>query len=743
MRKLFPYACLALLGTLADTAVQAQNAAPQPADASTATTAQPPAGSDGHPIQQVTVSGGRASDMDERRRATAAKQVYGREELDRNGDTSLADVLKRLPGVTIGGRPGRGGDIRMRGLGSGYTQILVNGERPPAGFAMDSLSPDQVERVEIMRGPVAEHSTRAIAGTINIILRDGYQLKDKQLKLTDTVEQGRHAPNVSLTVPGKVGSLTYLLTGTVFENRQHDHNTIAYQDTDAAGDVLREQRETDDSRRKARGIHLSPRLSYKFDGGDQLNFQPFLMSLRSDTTATSVLDQSIGQQPPEYVTAATRSHADNTFMRGFGNWVHKLEGASKLDVKFGFGLGHSSSDALRLQYDGAGQESNRFTDSDSTRDRSASSGGKYSTPLGKDHTLAAGWDVEASHREQTKTSLDKNGVAQFDDSGDNLSADTRRYAVFAQDEWDITPQWSAYAGLRWEGITTTSRRASGDVHNTSSVLSPLLHGVWRIPGHERDQLRASLTKSYKAANVQDLIALPYLAHPNNATHPDRVGNPDLKPELATGLDLAYEHYLGRSGIVSVSGFVRDIDNLIRRTLTSYDTPQGPHYVSTPSNVGHARTSGIELEAKFQLVELFDDAPAVDIRSNYSRFWSSVDGIPGPNNRLDQQAKQTANVGVDYHLKQWPLTVGGSVNWTPATVIQTSLTQQVSTGRKRAFDAYALWKVDSRKQLRISASNLAPLDSLSGNVVMARGVTSSAEADYQTYTVWSVKLETRF
>lgn len=480
MRNLFPYACLALLGTLAESAVQAQNAIPQPADAS-ATAAQPAAGTDGQPVQQVTVSGGRASDMDERRRATAAKQVYGREELDRNGDTSLADVLKRLPGVTIGGRPGRGGDIRMRGLGSGYTQILVNGERPPAGFSMDSLSPDQVERVEIMRGPVAEHSTRAIAGTINIILRDGYQLKDKQLKLTDTVEQGRHAPNVSLTVPGKVGSLTYLLTGSVFENRQHDHNTIAYQDTDAAGTVLRDQLETDESSRKARGIHLTPRLSYKFDGGDQLNFQPFLMRLHSDTTATSVLDQSIGQQPPEYATAATRSHADTTFMRGFGNWVHKLEGAAKLDVKFGFGMGHSSSDALRLQYDGAGQESNRYTDSDSTRDRSVSSGGKYSTPLGKDHTLAAGWDVEASHREQTKTSLDKNGLAQFDDSGDNLSADTRRYAVFAQDEWDITPQWSGYAGLRWEGITTTSRRASGDVHNTSSVLSPLLHGVWRIP----------------------------------------------------------------------------------------------------------------------------------------------------------------------------------------------------------------------------------------------------------------------
>ena len=136
--------------------------------------------------------------------STAGKMIYGREELDRNGDSSVGEILKRLPGVTMGGRPGRGGEVRMRGLGNGYTQMLVNGERPPAGFSLESLSPDQVERIEIMRGPVAEHSTRAIAGTINIILREGYQQKDTQLKLSDSIEQNRHAPNVSLTLPGTV-----------------------------------------------------------------------------------------------------------------------------------------------------------------------------------------------------------------------------------------------------------------------------------------------------------------------------------------------------------------------------------------------------------------------------------------------------------------------------------------------------------------------------------------------------------
>jgi len=766
MSKLISYTCLALLGAASGAYAQTTEVQPAPTESNSPakpaikpaskssntdnkSADKPAIGPDGKPVQQVTITGGRDDDMAERRRSVAGKQIYGREELDRNGDTSLSDVLKRLPGVTIGGRPGRGGDIRMRGLGSGYTQILVNGERPPAGFSLDSLSPDQVERVEIMRGPIAEHSTRAIAGTINIILRDGYQQKDNQLKLTDSIEQGRNAPNVSLVVPGKTGNLTWLLTGTVFENRQHDQSETHNLDTREDGVAVKDETVINETGRKTRGIHFTPRLSYKFDDGDQLNFQPFLVASRSDSHSQSDLTQNSGLvppsllQPPEYNLALTDGHSESTFLRGFGNWVHKLGGAAKLDVKFGFGTGHSNNDSLRLQYDNAGNLLQRYTDTASIRDRSFNTGGKYSTPIGKDHTFAAGWDLESSHRNETQTSVDKNGNAQFADSGDNLTADTRRAALFAQDEWDISKEWSGYAGVRWEGIRTTSNRPSGEIDNTSSVFSPLLHAVYRIPDHERDQVRASLTKSYKSPNVQDLVAATFLSRLNSATAPDRTGNPNLKPELATGLDLAYEHYLGHAGIISVGGFVRDIDDLIRRTLSLQNTTLGQRWVSTPTNIGHARTKGIELEAKFQLVELVADAPAIDFRSNYSHFWSDVDGIPGPNNRLDAQPKQTANVGLDYRMKDVPLTVGGSLNWTPETLIQSSAEQLIYTSRKRSFDAYALYKFDARNQLRISANNLVAEDAVGANTVTANGLTQLANTVNQTYTVWSVKYEMKF
>lgn len=733
MSKLIPMACLALLGTAGyawgDQAVT--SADPH------STSATPAASSTEQKIQQVTVSGARADDTEARRISTAAKMVFGREELERNGDTSVGEVLKRLPGVTIGGAPGRGGGVRMRGMGNGYTQMLVNGERPPPGFSLESLSPEQVERIEVIRGPVAEHSTQAIAGTINIILREGYQQKDVQLRLADNIEQGRHGMNASLAMPGKAGNLTWMMTGSLMQNRPHNESDTLNLSARKDGTVERRQQIRDAGSGVFDGIFLSPRLAYKFANGDTLSFQPFFVSNRSRNGADSWLDQTIGSVAPEYAHQRADSHSNATFLRGFGNWLHRGEAGARLDAKFGFTGGRSSSDTARNTFDGAGAPLRRYIDSDASRDSGVNTGGKYSRPLGQGHLFAAGWDLEASKRRQEHVAAG-DSAALFDDGGASLSAQSRRVALFVQDEWDVTPQFSTYLGLRWEGIRVTSDTLGADVENTSKVWSPVLHGVYRIPGHEKDQLRASVTRSYKAPALNDLIAVPYISTYNDATRPDRTGNPNLKPELATGIDLAYEHYLGKSGLLSASGFIRNIDDLMRRQTVF----NGTRWVSTPINIGRARTRGIELEAKFPLTELWPAAPLIDVRSNYSRFWSRVDGVPGPNNRLDQQPKQTANLGLDYRAKGSPLSLGGSLNWTPQTLVQTTLNETASTGTKRQFDVYGLWKLNPASQLRLSANNLDARVYETARSLDTGPLLQSAATLAHTYTTFGIRYETK-
>ena len=171
-----PFFLLVLLGVAGLCAAQTPPAPPPPASQASAPAGKPQA------LDKVTVSGAPTASS-RRRNSTASKLIIDREEIGRYGDTQLGDVLRRLPGVTLGGRPGRGGDIRLRGLGGGFTQILIDGERAPAGFNVDQLPPDQVERIEILRAATAETGARAVAGTLNIILREPLAKREQELRL--------------------------------------------------------------------------------------------------------------------------------------------------------------------------------------------------------------------------------------------------------------------------------------------------------------------------------------------------------------------------------------------------------------------------------------------------------------------------------------------------------------------------------------------------------------------------------
>ncbi|MBS4096694.1 MAG: TonB-dependent receptor [Sulfuricella sp.] len=702
-------------------------------------------------LGEVVVSGKRFSDTEERRYSTAAKMVFGREELDRYGDTSVSEVLKRLPGITVSGTPGRGGDIRMRGLGKGYTQILLNGEPVPRGFSLDSLAPEQVERIEIMRAPVAEHSARAIAGTINIVLKEEFARKSNEARPTLGWEDGRFQPGLALQRSDNLGTFNYNLAANLIHRDLPSRSTTVTTATDTrSGAPLLAQRQQDESRSTSDGVHLNARLNWKLDGGDTFSFQPFLGKWHSNSTGTSQMEQTLGAIPAPFATADWRGDSDSTMLRGMGNWKLKLADGAKLDIRFNGGQYRNDSSTDRREYAAGGGLDHTLRNTTGIRDTTFSSGGKYSRPLGQAHQMAAGWDLEYGNRSESAR-LTQDGVNPLARYGDNVEARTQRVAAYAQDEWDITPLWALYGGLRWEGIRTLSETALADARNQSNVLSPLFHSIWRFSEESKDQVRLGLTRSYRPPTLTNLVAMPTLAanYPasgaNTATSTDSVGNPNLRPELAWGLDLAYEHYFSAGGLVSASLFRRNIDDLIRNVTSLQTVSWSPlqRWVSTPQNIGSATSHGIELEAKFRLDELVKDAPQLSVRANYSRFWSRVEDVPGPDNRLDQQPKQTANFGLDYKLRGLPLTLGGNLNWTPAYAVQQTDAQFYYQGVKRVFDVFAVWKIDPNTQLRVSAANLLHADYDTANREIFGTTDQIAQTSKTTFTSLSARLEMRF
>jgi iron complex outermembrane receptor protein len=699
-------------------------------------------------LQRVEVIGN-VSDAEQRRASTAAKIVIGREEIERFGDSSIGEVLKRLPGVTTGGRPGRGGDPRMRGMGGGYTQLLVNGERMPPGFSLGDLPPDQVERIEVLRAPTAEYGTRAVAGTINIVLKEALRRTLNEVRAGVASEEGRLSPSASWTRNDKLGeAIAYTLTLSVnHSNRVDDYDVLTRWTDLQSGASLLDQRETGFSQELRDGLHLNGRVQWTLGEGESLVLMPFMVVSKGSTHVQHHLDQAPGgavaQPYASYV-----SDGDGSFgmLRTNVQYQKRFGEAVRLDVRAGVGRSKMESSGLRQEFDLAGLPSRSVDDRTDTREDSWSLNSKLAYQWGDDHSLVGGLELDSSARAQGRTTL-QNGLPILIEFGDELNASTRRMAAYAQDEWNVNKQISAYAGLRWEGIETRSDSSSYAANNLSSVVTPLLHATWRPSEQSRDQWRSSLTRSYKSATLSDLIARPSLSQrfpsgANEVGSPDRAGNPNLRPELASGVELAYEHYLGKGGLMSVNLFYRRISDLMRNVvaLETVSWSNQPRWVSRPQNVGQAVTQGVELEAKFRLDELLDDALPIAVHSNLSFFHSSVDQVTGPNNRLEGQPAGTANIGADYRLRSLPISFGGSVNVTPGYETRLSDIQTVTVGAKVVADAFVLWFINPATQLRLSANNLLPRDYFNTSSL----VNGTQRQDNQTANAskvnWGLRLE---
>ncbi len=763
-----PFALTAICLALAAIAAPARAQEPQPPASKTDDKAparsDEKAGAKTQKLDRVDVSG-TSSDDEARRASTAAKMVIGREELLRYGDSSVSELMKRLPGVTTGGVAGRGGDIRMRGLAGGYTQILVNGDRMPPGMSLETLPPEQVERIEVMRAPTAEFGARAIAGTINIVLRQAPPRLVNELRLGLSTENGNLRPSFNWSRNDKLddkGQTTYNITVNAqqsdFSNEGRGRSEI--RDLRNGRDSVIESHNGNEN--SNRSLNLNGRLQWKPSNRELLAVAPFLSAGRGSGEGGFERSVTPAPLPGDPLARFDRSEfsSRNSYAGGglSGQWHTGIGKEGKLESSAMLGRFRSEYSTENLEFIGAQRMRSRQHGGD-TRNGNWSLRSKFSQPLMDEHSLVTGFEAEGRRMRQ-QSSCVEDGVScdYLLDFGDQLDAGSRRIAVYAQDDWNVGKQWSFYAGLRWEAITTESTAKNYVVSNTSRVLTPLFHALYKFsddPKKSRDQIRLSLTRSYRSPELNDVIARPYVnsLYPcptgqrcqatNEFIYSDYAGNPNLQPELATGLDLAYEQYLSKGGVLSANLFVRRISNLVRR-FTELEPDVGwsdaPRWVSRPRNIGTALSRGLELEAKFRLDQFLDGALPINVRSNLSLYKSTVDGIPGPHNRLAQQPRFTANLGGDYRLKSLPLGLGASLNYTPVTTLQSTREAATRSSKKQVLDGYASWNFDTNTALRLSATNLAPQDYLNDSYTVAPEKTVATQNWGRTYTVWSLRLE---
>ena len=678
-----------------------QRPAPQPRP-------QPPQ-EDTKKLEKIEVQ---ADSLSERRESTASKVIVNRDEILKYGDTNVLEVMKRLPGVTVDSGPGgRGGAVRMRGLGSGYTQILVNGERTPPGFTLDSIAPDLIERIEIIRGATAEFSTTAVAGTINVVLRRALSQQTAEFRAGANVQHDRPTAFASGTVSDRAGLLSWTLPFNFlrfsFVNEGFNEQRVFEPDRDLVQHYS--------SRRRNEGWggngNLAPRIALALGPNNTLNFDGF--ALHGIFRGHFIEDNTprFGPPPP-YVDTDLRIRNSFDSFRANANWVRRFDSGARLDARVGFSRLDVENDATFDARNVSGVTTLERVVDTTFDDNTLTSIGKYTLPVVQGHNFATGWDTAYTDRGDVRLQGDFNPVTgRLTRADEEYDTKIRRLALYAQDEWDVTERFAIYSGVRWEGIETRSVGNTYEpVRNRSSVVSPIANMLWKLPWSEKDQVRLGLSRTYKPVNIGEIVPRRFFAPNNSAVTPDFVGNPRLKPELAWGLDGGYEHYPAGGGNVSFTFYHRRVEDLIQRQTVFEDGL----YISRPTNVGNAKVTGIEFDTKGRLSQLIDGAPNVDLRLNFAYNRSEVDYLPGPHNRLDEQVPWNGTFGADYRFAQVPLTIGTSFTARAAGTVRTSLSQTIYRSVNRQWEIYGLWRFSPKASLRVTVQDILAQDAIQVN-----------------------------
>jgi len=146
-------------------------------------------------IEKIEVTGSNIKRTDTE--TPSVVQVITREQIERSGATSVAELLRQVPAVGAGaatdfnsgtGFQSGNATVSLRGLGSYATLVLLNGRRLPtapyadpntaqgASYNLNAIPVSAIERIDVLKdGASAIYGSDAIAGVINIITRKDYK----------------------------------------------------------------------------------------------------------------------------------------------------------------------------------------------------------------------------------------------------------------------------------------------------------------------------------------------------------------------------------------------------------------------------------------------------------------------------------------------------------------------------------------------------------------------------------------
>ena len=613
---------------------------------------------------------------------TAPVLEYGLDYFQPFEPLTVGDALKRVPSVTFLSDVLESDGVRLRGLDPAYTQILINGEKVPGAgsdsgafgngadgaFFVDRIPAELIQRIEIVRSNSANRSGDAMAGAVNIVLRDGYSLDGGYVRAGALgFDDGRVRESYGAVWGGQVGGGRLLLGANV----QGRHNpkrklSLRYGDpADTTVDNYEDQKDTRD------GTDYSANASYQIDfGTSELELRAFYVH-----TERTQDEDSWEYNGPAMARALTTLAVFNNNDVDIKQDSYSLGGRYSFDAFGGetslkFGYASFEDDTFEFEDEVEYlRDVNPFPDGDrftgdaemlDIKDAETSFKIEHQRDISSDLELEFGVQFEQKERDNlvqeaarirfnmpAGTVFPTSGTRPFTGfapiaGGDNTIERTRidPYVMLSGDagafEWE--------AGLRYEttDLSVDDRTAASTTDADFGVLLPSAHVSYSLT--EDDRIRGSVARTVRRPSFNFLS--PATLEEELADN-DFQGDPTIEPETAWGLDVGYERRLGKAGIAGINFFYRDVQDLIEIFNTGVTGSAGAGtWVYAPRNTGDDKVWGVELDYSASLD--FIGLPDTGAFFNYSWLDSEVTDEFGER-RFNSQSDYVYNIGFIHDL----------------------------------------------------------------------------------------------
>lgn len=622
---------------------------------------------------------------------------YGTDYFQRFEPLTAGDALKRVPSVAFLSDVIESDGARLRGLPPGYTQILINGERVPGSaadrsFFLDRIPAELISSVEIVRSSSARRTGDAIAGSLNIVLRDGYQLDGGYVRAGALhYDDGEFEPSLGLVYGGQVGP-GRLLVGANLQGRHNPKlkESLRYGDSpENVPDYATEEFDNREDQTDTRdGKDYSFNGTYEIDG-DTTDFKLNGFYVRTDRTET---ERSFEYDDATAITGPVpvgNLLSDNANVADIDQENYSIDGKlshewslGKTSVRVGYAkfdedrreteyeIGFDVDEGDDPEFEGALTQTN-------IKDQEFSVKLEHEFKLSEEVNFVVGGYLQKKKRntgifeaEQEDGAPGTQNWDQFSrnptqlagafeeleatDGGVNTIKEDRRDAFALIEGKHGGFSWEA--GLRYETTKVKINDLTVDADEArqrNSYEKLLPSASFKLAITERDRIIGSVARTNRRPDFNYIT--PALLE-EEVGDSDLLGNPQLDPETAWGIDLGYEHRMGR-GIVGVNFFYRDIKNLIELTNTGEEGSEGEGtFIFQPHNVGDGKVYGVEFDLSTDLG--FVGLTNTGLFGNFSYLDSEVTDFIGKR-RFNDQAKYVYNFGVIQDFPSFGAAVGAT------------------------------------------------------------------------------------